>query len=247
MNSSEKTAQLLKMLGRPPYVHGVTELSARLECGKSGTFKLLAALVESGLAAQTADHKYSLGPAVFVLGETFKERIGLETSVTPFLERLRDETGENASFSMLVNGKAVLLARAESPRMVRVAGNVGEERPIYAGANGKVLGAWLPQKRLASVMKSLTFEAFTEKTITNADDLLAEFKKIREDGYALSDGELNIETVGIGAPIKDENGTVRAALSLAAPRMRLDEKKTDEYVVLVKETADEISRALFTT
>ena len=42
MNSSEKTAALLKLLGREPYVHGVTELGEKIQCSKSGTFKLLA-------------------------------------------------------------------------------------------------------------------------------------------------------------------------------------------------------------
>ena len=56
MNSSEKTATLLKLLGRAPYVHSVTELGEQISCSKSGTFKLLASLVKTGLAAQTPEH-----------------------------------------------------------------------------------------------------------------------------------------------------------------------------------------------
>ena len=81
MNSSEKTAALLKILGQAPYVHGVTELSEKLECTKSGIFKILSALVQSGLAAQTINHKYTLGPAVYILGKTYEDRIGLSKMV----------------------------------------------------------------------------------------------------------------------------------------------------------------------
>ena len=111
MNSSEKTATLLKLLGRAPYVHSVTELGEQISCSKSGTFKLLASLVKTGLAAQTPEHKYTLGPAVYVLGRTYEDKIGLSKMVKPYLVRLRDMTGENASLSMLINGNSDLPGR----------------------------------------------------------------------------------------------------------------------------------------
>ena len=98
MNSAEKTAALLKLLGQAPYVHGVTELGEKIGCSKSGTYKLLAALVQNGLAAQTVDRKYTLGPAVYILGKTYEDRIGLSRMIRPYLIRLRDLTGENASY-----------------------------------------------------------------------------------------------------------------------------------------------------
>ena len=76
MTSSEKTVALLKLLGRVPYVHSVTELGEKIGCTKGGTYKLLAALVQSGLAAQTVDRKYTLGPVVYILGKTYEDHIG---------------------------------------------------------------------------------------------------------------------------------------------------------------------------
>ena len=83
MNSSEKTAALLKLLGQAPYVHSVTDLGEKIECSKSGTFKLLNALVNSGLAAQTVNRKYTLGPVIYILGKTYEDRIGLSRMVKP--------------------------------------------------------------------------------------------------------------------------------------------------------------------
>ena len=244
MNSSEKTAALLKLLGQPPYVHGVTDLGEAIDCSKSGTFKLLAALVASGLAAQTEDHKYTLGPMVYLLGKTYEEQVGLSGIIRPYLVRLRDETQENASFSMLIGGKANLLCREESLQMVRVAGRVGEERPLYAGANGKVLAAWQSEDIIRKRLAEEPPVALTDRTITSTELLLQEYAKIREQGYAVSDGELNIETIGIGAPIRDAADRVWAAVSIAAPRMRVDEQKQEQYIALLLQTADDISKAL---
>lgn len=241
MNSSEKTAALLKLLGQAPYVHSVTDLGEKIECSKSGTFKLLNALVNSGLSAQTVNRKYTLGPVIYILGKTYEDKIGLSRMVKPYLIRLRDLTGENASFSMLINGKANLVYREESLQVVRVAGDVGQERPLYAGATGKVLGAFQEEAVIRKRLMEEPLTALTELTITSPGALLDEYAKIREQGYAISDGELNIETIGIGAPVRDDSGGVWAAISIGAPRMRVDEVRKERYIFLVKEIANEMS------
>lgn len=244
MNASEKTAALLKALGQAPYIHGVTDLGEKIECTKSGTFKILAALVQSGLAAQTVNHKYTLGPVIYILGKTYEDKIGLSKMIKPYLVRLRDLTGENASFSMLINGKANLVYREESLQLVRVAGSVGQERPLHAGATGKVLGAFQEEAVIRKRLMEEPLTAYTEQTITSPSALLKEYAQIREQGYAISNGELNIETIGIGAPIRDEAGSVWAAISIGAPRMRVDEVKKERYIFLVKEIAEEMSQDL---
>lgn len=221
-------------MGRAPYVHSVTELGEQISCSKSGTFKLLASLVKTGLAAQTPEHKYTLGPAVYVLGRTYEDKIGLSKMVKPYLVRLRDMTGENASFSMLINGKAILIYREESQQLVRVMGNVGQERPLYAGATGKILGAYQEESVIRKRLMEEPMKAFTENTILSPEGLLNEYAKIREQGYAISDGELNSETIGIGAPIYDESGNVWAAVSIGAPKMRVDAVKMERYIFLIR-------------
>lgn len=244
MTSSEKTVALLKLLGQAPYAHGVTELGEKVGCTKSAVCKLLAALVKSGLAAQTVDRRYTLGPVVYILGKTYEDHIGLSKMVKPYLVRLRDLTGENASFSMLIDGKANLIYREESLQMVRVAGSVGQVRPLYAGATGKVLGAFQSEDVIRKRLMEEPLLPLTEHTITSPEALRKEYAKIREQGYAISNGELSPETVGIGAPIRDSSGSVWAAISIGAPRLRMDEVKMERYIFLVREIADEMSRDL---
>ena len=244
MTSSEKTVALLKLLGRVPYVHSVTELGEKIGCTKGGTYKLLAALAQSGLAAQTVDRKYTLGPVVYILGKTYEDHIGLSKMVKPYLVRLRDLTGENASFSMLINGRANLIYREESLQAVRVAGGGGQERPLYAGATGKVLGAFQSDEVIRKRLMEEPLLPLTEHTITSPQALMKEYAKIREQGYAISDGEINPETIGIGAPIRDSSGSVWAAISIGAPRLRMDAVKRERYIFLVKEIAEEMSKDL---
>ena len=244
VTSAEKTMVLLKLLGQAPYIHGVTELGEKLGCTKGAACKLLASLVKSGLAVQTVDRRYTLGPVVYILGKTYEDHIGLSKMVKPYLVRLRDLSGENASFSMLIDGRAHLIYREESLHMVRVAGNVGQDRPLYAGATGKVLGAFQSEAVIRKRLMEEELLPLTERTITSPEALLKEYAKIREQGYAISDGELSSETMGIGAPIRDSTGSVWAAISIGAPRLRMDEVKRERYIFLVREIAQEMSRDL---
>ena len=72
--------------------------------------------------------------------------------------------------------------------------------------------------------------------------LLKEFAQIRKQGYALSEGEMNIETFGVAAPITNAAGETWAALSIGAPRSRVDEVKKERFIFMVCEMAKEMSR-----
>ena len=105
-----------------------------------------------------------------------------------------------------------------------------------------MLGAFQDEEVIHRRLMEQPLIPFTEKTITSPKELLDEYEKIRSQGYAISNGELNIETVGIGAPIRDSSGNVWAAISIGAPRMRIDEIKIQRYIFLIQETAEQMTR-----
>lgn len=243
MNSAEKTLRILRILSQPPYVFGVTELGEMIDCGKSGTFKLLSALVNEGFAAQTKEHKYTLGLSAYLLGKTYERHIGITAFARPYLVRLRDLTNENASFSMMVKGVPTLICREESRQLVRVVGEEGEMRPFYVGSISKLLSAFENEDAIRKKLLEEPLRAYTENTITSPEALLKEFAQIRKQGYACSTGEMNIETFGVAAPITNAAGETWAALSIGAPRSRVDEDKKERFIFMVCEMAREMSLA----
>lgn len=244
VNSAEKTVTLLKLLAQKPYQFGVTELGEKIGCGKSGTFKLLQALVNSGLATQTPDHKYTLGVAAYLLGKCYEDNIGLERFIRPYLTRLRDLTEETASFGMMVNGLPTTIFREESNHLIRIVGPVGVPRPINAGAIGKTLSAFDRPEHTRQRLMETQIQSFTDATITDPQKILEELSIIRTQGYAISDGEFTEETISIGAPIFDRNGCIWGVVSLTALRTRVSDIQKAQYIFLVKEVAQEISNAL---
>jgi len=244
MNSSEKLIALLKILSLPPYEHGVTELGEKIECGKSGTFKLLSVLLKNGFATQNSNSKYSLGISTYLIGRTYEEYVGITNFIKPYLVELRDLINENVNLGMIVDGKATIICRVESNQLLRISGSIGATRPFYTSAMGKVLAAFEESKTIAKRLASEPVQSFTDKTITSPDKILAELAKIRETGYAISDEEYAHEAFGIGAPILDSQGKVLAAISIGVPKTRIDGEKTEQYIALLLKTASKVHDGL---
>lgn len=244
MSSSEKTIQILKKLAQAPYEFGVTELADDLKMGKSGTHKLITVLVQQGMAAQKKNKKYCLGLNTYFLGRIYEEHIGIGRYVKPYLVKLRDATGENASFGMWIDGDATLLYKEESLQLIRVVGSIGGRRPFHASAIGKTLAAFSDPEMIKAKLIEKPLESFTPRTIISPTKLLEEFQKIREQGYAISDEELALNAIGIGVPVRDSHGQVWATISVGAPKMRMNQENLDRVVFLTLQIAEEISRSL---
>lgn len=244
MSSAEKAMKILKKLAQTPYEFGVTEISESIDCVKSGTHKLLSALIAEGMVEQKPNKKYRLGMSVYLLGKTYEENIGIWRFFRPYLEKLRNLTRENASFGEWQDGEATILYKVESLELIRVFGSVGTKRPINASAIGKTLAAHADPRFIRDKIAGEPLKRYTERTITDTEELFREYESIRERGYAISDGEFSEDAVGIGAPVRDKNGHVWAAISTGGPKFRMTPEKQMEYAGLVVEMANLISAEL---
>lgn len=85
---------------------------------------------------------------------------------------------------------------------------------------------------------------FTSRTITDPYKVLEELANIRKQGYAVRDGDFDLDTITFGAPLLDKSGNAWAVLVMSAPRSRVDDIVKERYLFQVRETANQISREL---
>jgi DNA-binding IclR family transcriptional regulator len=86
-------------------------------------------------------------------------------------------------------------------------------------ATGKALLAWLGPSRLAELAAGI--ERYTPRTIVEEAAFLREMEQVRKLGYAVNRGEWRESVGGIGAPIRDVQGQVIAAVGISGPIARL--------------------------
>ena len=78
---------------------------------------------------------YRLGPGLFYLASVAREGLEIRKIALPFMERLRDITGENAVLHELRDGKRVCIEKVESKEVLRDSLRVGDQFPAHAGAS----------------------------------------------------------------------------------------------------------------
>jgi IclR family transcriptional regulator, acetate operon repressor len=223
---------------------GVTEVSRRVNLHKSTVYRLLSAFEDEGLIARNPETgKYRLGPELIVLGEQVLRHTEVHRVALPFLRELAERTGETIDLEVLSGGNVVTIEEIGGKHVVAASGAIGMPWAAHATSNGKVLLAYQPVERQRQIL-SRTLRRFTSRTLTDAKAVARELAKVREQGYALSFGELEEHLVAIGIPIRGRSGDAVAAVSISGPDTRLTPDKLSGLLKLGIETCSRISARL---
>src|SRR5439155_4691361 len=119
------------------------------------------------------------------------------------LQALTAETGETTTLSVLVGDRRVYAHQIESSQRVRQTIQIGDSAPLYLGASGKAILAFLPDDQRAAIVR-----AAADPTVTRADGgridaeaLDAELTAVRRRGYATSLSERILGATSSAAPV----------------------------------------------
>jgi len=129
--------------------------------------------------------------------------------------------------------------------MVCMLSLIGARIPTHCSAAGKAILAFMPEETLVSIDRDKGLPRRTENTITDIEELKKHFQLIREQDYAFDDEENEKGVKCVAAPIRDQGGEVKAAISISVPGSRV---RTDTLLTTLKdqvvETAMKISQKL---
>jgi DNA-binding IclR family transcriptional regulator len=225
---------------------GVTELSKRLKLHKNNVFRLLATLESRGYIEQNkATENYRLGLKALELGQTFIKQMGLLRQAKPILEEMVQDRNETSYVAIFKDNYTVYLDVVETNLTVRVVSRVGSRLPAYCTAAGKVHMAHMTEEELEELLPAQDFIQHTPTTITSISTLKAELEKIREQGYAIDDEELDPGVRCVAVPIRDYTRRIVGAVSISGPSMRFsDERIEKELIPLALRAGSDLSTRL---
>jgi IclR family pca regulon transcriptional regulator len=144
--------------------------------------------------------------------------------------------------SVLDGSEIVYVARVPTTRIMTIALALGSRLPAYPTSMGRVLLAGLNDDDLERYIKNTRFEQLTPNTVTDPDRFRSIIAKVRTDGYALVDQELEQGVRSIGAPIRNRRDEVIAAMNVSCHASRFDVKTMRrELMPRLVETAAEIT------
>lgn len=244
IHSINRSLDVLEAFLTGPEVMGVTELAKTLRLSKSTLHGVLSTLEARGYLKKDSAGKYSLGLKVFELGNVAGERMDLPRLAGPALERLVSEHQETVHLTVLDRGEVVYIDKRESELSMRIVSQVGRRLPAHCTGVGKVLLAHVSDEELDRIIAEKGLPAMTQFTITDLEAFKRHLADVRTRGYAIDDQEITEGLRCVAAPIRDRNGRVVAAISVAGPSVRMTDDKLQQLTVSVPEAAREISERL---
>src|SRR5215831_3616812 len=192
----------------------LSEVATSFRNSLTAARRFLHTLVHLGYM-RSNDGRFSLRPKILELGYAYLSSLTLPEVAMPHLEELVEQVRESSSVSELDGEDVVYIARVPTKRIMTVTISVGTRFPAYATSMGRVMLAAQSEERLEEYLESASLRGLTGHTITSATALRRELRKIRSQGWALVDQELEEGLRSIAAPIRDADGQVIAAINVS--------------------------------
>jgi IclR family pca regulon transcriptional regulator len=194
----------------------LSDVARRTGLTRATARRFLHTLVQLGYM-QTDGRDFWLRPKVLELGFAYLSSMSLPELAAPHLRELSERMHESTSVSVLDGSEVVYVARVPARRIMAVAITVGTRFPAYATSMGRAILAGLPAEERAAVLDRIELAPLTSFTVTDRAELDTILDRVRKQGYALVDQELEVGLRSIAAPIRDRHGRAVAAVNMSVP------------------------------
>lgn len=226
-------------------VMSVAEIAKRTEISPATVHRFLLTLEEVGAVARNKDGNYQLGMLIADLGGRILQSHVLTNIVQPYIDPLVEKFSETVHVAVLTSNLVTYIGKGESTRSLKIATYIGKQLPAYCSGVGKVLLSGLSEELLEEYLQKINFRQLTPKTITTAETLRLEIKKIKRQGYGIDDEEAEEGLRCIAVPIYDFSKRIMASVSISGPTTRLNLKNRKDYVKELNSAATLLSQKVY--
>lgn len=238
-----KSIAILQMIADSQDPPSISMLVKQSGLPRPTLHRLLKALAAEDMVELRPNKTYAVGARTLQLAGRALAQNDLAKIAAPEMSLLSAQTQETVHLAIRSSNDLVYIYKKDTPHAVRIASTVGARVPCHASAIGKCLIAYLPLDEQIRVVESMDMRKLTEHTITDRQELLAEFQRIRENGYSTSHQESDLEIQCYGTCIFDRSGKPAAGISISIPLYRLKPNQ-NEYLQPLQECRDRISQKL---
>jgi DNA-binding IclR family transcriptional regulator len=245
VRSVERAASIMRTLADQRAPLPVGELAAEMNLHPATVHRLLGTLVRAGWLDQNpTTSRYRLGIKLLGLGAVALAANPLMQHGKDSLRRLTEVSDCTSYLSLLIGKRVVYLARHAGKLGMTLDFEAGHTQPAYTTADGKLLLAYLSKSERAKLFARSGFQKYTDKTVTDLDELEAELEKIKACGHAVDQGERWDFLRGVAVPVFGADETVIAGLSCYG-RMEitteLENRLSQEMLILAEDLSHRVS------
>ncbi len=226
---------------------GVRDLARELNMHPTTVTRLLTTLQNAGYVTQNPDtQRYQLGAMVMRLSNIYSHHNPLPRIAEKVFENYSSRFAYNFYLGRLDRDEVIYLAVLDGRGPIKVEVTPGGATGLHSTALGKVLLAFQSDRYIRQFIDKGKLQAYTSRSLQTPEALWEQIYRIREQGFAVNDGEHFDDVAAVGAPLFDSHGQILAGVSLAYPRLLKPEDLTlNELIALVQEIAQVITDLQF--
>ena len=240
----DKGLQVLTCFGREASRLTVSEVAARTGATPASARRSLRTLLALDYL-ESDGKRYWMAPRALLVAHAYLASRPTPALAQPLLDRLSERTRESASLGQLLGDDAIIIARSTARSSLSTGLGIGSRLPAYCSALGRVLLASLPAAAAQQRLRAMKRVPLTPQTVYRLDEVVALVAQCRREGYAWSDGELEIGVRSLAVPVYDREGRAVAAMSIAVriERMTLTELR-ENLLPALRKARDTLSQRL---
>ena len=239
-----KGIAILQMIADSTQPPTIPELVKASGLPRPTLYRLLKALAAEDLVHARHNKTFAVGTRLIQLAGRALEQNDLVRIAEPELDRLCELTEETVHLAIRSGNSVVYIMNRESPKAVRIASNVGGNLPLHSSAIGKSILANLPEDQREEIIDSLEMKQYTKFTSTDKDQLRMDLVGIRENMFATSHQETQLEVQCFASSIFDQQGMPVAGIGVSVPIYRISDRPQTSYVKPLLACCGRITRQL---
>ncbi len=242
-STSDRTLDILTMFSDERSVVRAADVIERLGVARSTGYRYLQTLTSTGFLEDTGNG-YRLGLKIFELAHIARQAHSPEEIIRPALDRLARDTGGTALLTRRTGVRVYCVDRAEPPqRHLQLSYERGRALTLNAGAAGQVLVAWEPPAVIEDLLARADLPSYTANTLTTIAEMRDRLAAIRDEGLAVTESEVDLDTVNIAAPVW-QAGRVTAGIGIVIVDAQIDPEELQRYILRVRQTAEIVSERM---
>lgn len=239
VRSVDRAFSILKAFTRDDYKLTLSEIAERIKLPITTTLRLAGTLENLNMLRRHSDRSYSLGNQLYLLGSIAKINFRPQQIIYPYMKQIRDETKEAVSLYGVVEDYRVCFEHVESLLSMRCVMRVGDRMPLWTGAGGRAILAFLGEDIIERELAKA--HRITSTTLCDRKELREELAKVRALGYAVSHGDREEGIFSVAVPIFNRRGDIEFSFSVAGPALRFSDEAGLLLVPQIQQMCREIA------
>jgi len=212
------------------------ELSERIRMPKTTTFRLVATLERAGFLIRMDNQQYCLSLKLARLGGLVRGTLSIREIARPVMFQVNEQTQETVTLNTIVGTERMVLEVVDTPSPLMSMARLGQHQPLFLGAAGRIVMAYMEPGELEKVLKKNAPPDFDRAAVDR------ELARFRRQGYALTRGQRVPGLTAIAVPLFDMHDGVPHSLALTGPSVRMDARESELAEIMLAAGRDVSTR-----